>query len=271
MPFYRFDEMEGRYLTPRLSTAHGPIIEGKTIYFCLNCKKPGEGSVIHYHPNELFIFPTIGKVNSLVGRDRRIVSPGTFIHVPPSGQHQMTATEDGPLNYLYIKDKTWTVVGLSVEEALPDRATSLDEATAEFEKAGWSVGQGEIKKDSGKASVRIEGLGNCYYPIIDTLNAPPSSGNRDYTFEGERMVFGFTERVKAYDTTLQESPHEAFIYVLHGSLYAQVGEQREEVSAGAIVHIPMGSSYRFSTKGTASVRYVSVRSTSKLEGDIARP
>ncbi|OHE32863.1 MAG: hypothetical protein A3J94_09280, partial [Syntrophus sp. RIFOXYC2_FULL_54_9] len=117
MPFYRFDEIEGRYLTPRLSTAHGPIIEGKTIYFCLNCKKPGEGSVIHYHPNELFIFPTVGKVNSLVGTDRRIVSPGTFIHVPPSGRHQMTATEDGPLNYLYIKDKTWTIVGLSIEEA----------------------------------------------------------------------------------------------------------------------------------------------------------
>lgn len=269
MPFYRFDEMEGQYLTPRLSTAHGPIIEGKTIYFCLNCKNPGEGSVVHYHPNELFIFPTIGKINSLVGKDRRIVSPGTFIHVPPLGQHQMTATEDGALNYLYIKDKTWTVVGLSVEEALPDRATSLEEATAEFEKAGWSVGRGGIKKDSGKASVRIEGLGNCYYPIVESLDAPPSSGNRDYTFEGERMVFGFTEIVQAYDKAIKESIHEAFIYILCGSLHAEVGEDREKVSAGGIVHIPIGSYYRLSTDRTKYVRFVSVRSTAKLEADMS--
>lgn len=270
MPFYRFDEMEGQYLTPRLSTAHGPIIEGKTIYFCLNCKKPGQGSVIHYHPNELFIFPTVGKINSLVGTDRRIVPPGTFIHIPPCGQHQMTATEDGPLNYLYIKDKTWTVVGLSVEEALPEHATSLEEATAEFEKAGWSVGQGEIKKDSGnKASVRIEGLGDCYYPIIDALDAPPSSGDRRYTFEGERMVFGFTEMVKPCDQPLLESLHEEFIYVLHGSLHAEVDEDAEEVTAGGIIHIPIGSHYRFSTNGTAHVRFVSVASTSKLEAGLS--
>ena len=269
MPFYRFDEMEGQYLTPRLSTAHGPIIEGKTIYFCLNCKKPGEGSVIHYHPNELFIFPTVGKINSLVGTDRRIVSPGTFIHIPPSGQHQMTATEDGPLNYLYIKDKTWTVVGLSVEEALPEHATSLEEATAEFKKAGWSVGQGEIKKDSGKASVRVEGLGDCYYPIINALDAPPSSGDRNYIFEGERMVFGFTEIVNAYHKPLQESIHEEFIYVLYGSLHAEVDEEREEVSAGGIIHIPIGSHYRFSTDIMKNVRFVSVSSTSKLEADIS--
>jgi quercetin dioxygenase-like cupin family protein len=268
MPFYRFDEMEGQYLTPRLSTAHGPIIEGETIYFCLNCKKPGEGSVVHYHPNELFIFPTVGKINSLVGTDRRIVSPGTFIHVPPLGQHQMTATEDGPLNYLYIKDKTWSVVGVSVEEALPDRATSLEEATEEFEKAGWSVGQGDIRKDSGKASVRIEGLGNCYYPIIEPLDAPPSSGNRDYTFEGDRMVFGFTEIVHPYNKQIEGSIHEAFIYVLCGSLHAEVDEERADVSAGGIIHVPIGSHYRIWTDGTQYARFVSVASTTKLEAGL---
>jgi quercetin dioxygenase-like cupin family protein len=268
MPFYRFDEMEGQYLTPRLSTARGPIIEGIYIYFCLNCKNPGEGSVVHYHPNELFIFPTLGKINSLVGTDRRIVSPGTFIHVPPLGQHQMTATEEGPLNYLYIKDKTWTVVGLSVEEALPDRATSLAEATAEFKEAGWSAGRGEIKKDSGKASVRIDGLGNCYYPIIDALDAPSSSGNRSYSFEGERMVFGFTEIVRPYDKGVEASTHEAFIYVLYGSLHAEVGEERADVSAGGIIHLPIGSRYRIRTDGQSSVRFVSVTSTEKLEAGL---
>lgn len=88
-------------MTPRLSTAHGPMIEGAFIYFCLVSKEPGAGSVIHYHPNELLIFPIAAKINSLVGRERRIVAPGTFVHIPPSGQHQMVATEDGSLSYLY--------------------------------------------------------------------------------------------------------------------------------------------------------------------------
>jgi len=270
MPFYRFDQMEGRYLTPRLSTAHGPIIEGKYLYFCLNCKKPGEGSVVHYHPNELLIFPTLGKINSLVGTDRRIVPPGTFIHIPPCGQHQMTATEDGPLNYLYIKDKTWTVVGLSVEEALPDQATSLDEATAEFEQAGWAAGQGEIRKEPGKATARVEGLGNCYYPLIEALDAPPSSVDRRYAVEGERMVFEFAEWVKPRRRPLQESPHEAFLYVIHGALHAELDREHQEVSAGGIVHIPIGSRYGLSTEDTGHVRFACVSSTAALEARLPR-
>ena len=30
-------------------------------------------------------------------------------------RHSMKATEDGDCSYLYIKDKTWTVVGLAEE------------------------------------------------------------------------------------------------------------------------------------------------------------
>ena len=70
MPFYRFEQMEGKFMTPRLSTAHGPMIEGEFIYFCLVSKEPGAGSVIHYHPNELLIFPIAGKINALVGHTK---------------------------------------------------------------------------------------------------------------------------------------------------------------------------------------------------------
>ena len=270
MPFYRFDEMEGKYLTPRLSTAHGPIIEGDYIYFCLNCKEPGTGSVVHYHPNELFIFSLVGKINALVGKDRRIVQPGTFIHIPPSGQHQMMATEDGEINYLYIKDKTWTVVGLSVEESVPEEAPTLEEATEEFEKAGWSVGKGDIKKESEKSSARIEGLGSCFYPILDALDAGPASSDVHYTYAGDRMVFEYTERVKAFSQPDRESVHEQFIYVLHGTLDAEVDEDRAEITAGGIVHIPLGSRYGVSAGPDNFVRFVTVSSTETLEAGVPK-
>ena len=74
MPFFRFEDFESHRLTPHLSSAEGPIIEGRYIYFCKVRKKAGTGSELHYHPNELLIFPLEGRVNALVGRARRIVA-----------------------------------------------------------------------------------------------------------------------------------------------------------------------------------------------------
>jgi quercetin dioxygenase-like cupin family protein len=269
MPFYRFEAYENRSMTPRLSTGRGPIIEGAYIYFCKVFKAPGEGSVLHYHPNELLIFPLEGKINALVGKDRRIVSPGTFVHVPPYGQHLMKATEDGPMSYLYIKDKTWTVVGVGADEALPDQAPTLSEVNEEYEKADWSAGAGETRKDSGESSARIDGLGDCYYPIIDSLDAPPASSNRTYWIEGERMIFGFTEVASAQGQALQESEHEQFSYVLNGTFDAQVDDDRKTVGPGDIIHVPIGSCYCLSVSGSSFVRYVTARSKTTLESSVS--
>ena len=61
MPFHRFEEYENVLLTPHLSTAEAPIIEGKYLYYCQNQKRAGTGSELHYHPNELLIFPVLEK------------------------------------------------------------------------------------------------------------------------------------------------------------------------------------------------------------------
>lgn len=269
MFFYRFEEMEASYLTPRLSTAHGPIVEGEFIYFCLNCKNPGEGSVVHYHPNELLIFPLAGKINALVGTDRRIVPPGTFVHLPPYAQHQMTATEDGPLRYLYIKDKTWSTVGLSVEEAVPERATSLEDAQREFKAAGWEPGKGEIKPDGRHSSAVVEGLENCYFPLIGTFDMPPSSCDRVYRFSGDKMAFAFFEYVDGFEETHHQSRHEQFVYLLHGELDARVGGEKHLVLPGGVVHIPKGEFYRVAAPENTCVRYVRVSSTPTLESALS--
>ena len=73
MAFHRFENFESNFLTPHLSSARGPVIEGKYMYFCLVHKAAGTGSELHYHPNELLIFPVRGKINGIVGKDRRIV------------------------------------------------------------------------------------------------------------------------------------------------------------------------------------------------------
>ena len=104
MSVYKFEDLKSVKLTPHLSSGTSPIIEGKYVYYCLNQKEAGTGSELHYHPNELLIFSLKGKINAVVGKERKIVNPGTFILIPPNVRHSMKATEDEPCAYLYIKD-----------------------------------------------------------------------------------------------------------------------------------------------------------------------
>ncbi len=44
MPFYRFEGMKSYRFNPHLSTADGPVIEGKTMYFRMVTKRADTGA-----------------------------------------------------------------------------------------------------------------------------------------------------------------------------------------------------------------------------------
>ncbi len=260
MPFFRFEDHASRYLTPHLSTGKAPVIEGAYMYFCLLYKTAGTGSELHYHPNELLIFPVRGKINAIVGKDRRIVGPGTFVHAPAYARHSMKAAEDGDCEYLYIKDKTWTVVGLAADEAVPERAMTIDEVNLKY-----NVGdRDKHQKAQGKSQAIIDGLNVCYYPLVETLDAPKSSARRVSWIEGERLAFGFVEAPAGHAEPSKKSAHEMFVYVLGGELDAQCDEASKRIGAGDIMYVPRGESYRLEV-ASAFARYVLVCSTLYLE------
>lgn len=263
MPFYRFEDMESRYLTPHLSTGKAPVIDGQYMYFCLLHKNAGTGSDLHYHPNELLIFPLRGKINAIVGKDRRIVSPGTFVHAPAYARHSMRATEDAHCQYLYIKDKTWTVVGLAEDEAVPEKAMTVEEVNRRYQ-----VGERDKHKGAaGKSQAIVEGLDVCFYPIIESLDAPRRSARHADWIEGERLAFGFFEVPSGYDEPEATAQHEIFVYVLGGRLRARAGVEAKTVGAGDIIHIPRGMAYRLPVE-SAFARYALVCSTPYLENRI---
>ncbi|MBI4195546.1 MAG: cupin domain-containing protein [Betaproteobacteria bacterium] len=263
MPFYRFEDFESNYLTPHLSTGKAPMIEGRYMYFCLLHKNAETGSELHYHPNELLIFPLRGKINAIVGRDRRVVSPGTFVHAPAYARHSMKATEDGHCQYLYIKDKTWTVVGLAEDEAVPEKAMTVDEVNRKY-----AVGdRDKHRKAQGKSQAVIDGLNTCFYPIVDALDAPRFSARRVNWIEGERLAFGFFEVPGGYDEPGTTSPREMFIYVLGGTLQASCDGQTRKAGAGDIIHVPRAAAYRLQVTSPFA-RYVLVCSTPYLENRI---
>ena len=263
MPFHRFEDFESHYLTPHLSTGKAPVIEGRYMYFCLLHKNAGTGSELHYHPNELLIFPVRGKINAIVGKDRRIVSPGTFVHAPAYARHSMRATEDGHCQYLYIKDKTWTVVGLAENEAVPEKAMTVGEVNRRYK-----VGERDKHKGAqGKSQAIVEGLDVCFYPIIESLDAPRRSARHVDWIEGERLAFGFFEVQGGHDEPQATARHEMFVYVLGGNLQATVDGKSKAIGAGDIVHIERGDTYRLQAR-SAFARYVLVCSTPYLEARI---
>ena len=263
MPFYRFEDFESSYLTPHLSTGKAPVIDGQYMYFCLLHKNAGTGSELHYHPNELLIFPLRGKINAIVGKDRRIVSPGTFVHAPAYARHSMKATEDGHCQYLYIKDKTWTVVGLAEDEAVPEKAMTVEEVNRKYRVGD----RDKHRKAQGRSQAVVEGLNVCFYPILESLDAPRRSARHVDWIEGERLAFGFFEVPGGYDEPETVSPHEMFIYVLSGSLQARSGDELKRVGSGDIVHVRRGSGCRLQVESPYA-RYVLVCSTPYLEGRI---
>ena len=260
MAFHRFENIESNFLTPHLSSARGPVIEGKYLYFCLVHKIAGTGSELHYHPNELLIFPVRGKLNAIVGKDRRIAPVGTFVHAPAYARHSMRATEDGDCSYLYMKDKTWTVVGLAEDEAVPDKAMTVTEVNKKY-----NVGdRDKHQKAEGQSQAVIEGITVCYYPVIDAFDAPAVSARRADRIEGERLAFSYFEARAGQDEAETKAAHETFFYVLHGELSAQCNSEKKSLKAGDILQAERGDNYRLEVKSPFA-RYVSVRSTPYLE------
>ncbi|MCY4384714.1 MAG: cupin domain-containing protein [Nitrospinae bacterium] len=261
MPFHRFDEIEKKAVTPHLSSGQGSIIEGEYMYFCQVSKVAGTGSQIHYHPNELMIFPVSGKINALVGKDRRVVTPGTFVHVPAYAQHQMGATEDGDMDYLYVKDRSWTVVGLDRDQVVPDKALTVEEINQRYEEGTAE----EFERDAERSEIIVEGLNNSYYPILPSLDAPASSGRHTVWIEGERLAFGYGEIPEGFEDQTAENAHEQFVYVIKGVIDAQVDDDRQQAGPGSIIHIPKGSKRSLSAQSGQHARYASVRAMPKLE------
>ena len=260
MPFSRFEGLESNYLTPHLSTGKAPVIDGRYMYFCLLHKNAGTGSDLHYHPNELLIFPLRGKINAIVGKDRRIVAPGTFVHAPAYVRHSMKATEEGDCQYLYIKDKTWTVVGLAEDEAVPEQAMSVEEVNRKYRVGD----RDKHAKAQGPSQAIVEGVNNCYYPILDSLDAPPRSSRCVNWIEGERLAFGFFEVPQGYDEPDRVAERELFVYVLTGKVRATCDGETRECGSGDIVHVPRSHRYRLAVESPYA-RYTLVCSTPLLE------
>jgi quercetin dioxygenase-like cupin family protein len=264
MTFYRFEKLKSFHFNPHLSSVTGPIIEGDYMYF-RRVKKPGRGkSTLHYHPNEFMAFMLEGKINAVVGSGRRVAGPGTLVHIPSNVQHQFKSNED--VSFLYIKDRTWTMIGAAADEALPEKAKSATEVARDV-KAGRYPGG---RKDPAKSQAIVDGVGNCFYPMIDGLDAPAASGHCERWLEGSNIAFGFMESPSKHTMGEDKASHELFAYLISGTLDAFAGKEQRRMRPGDVMHAKRGMRYGWEVRGRQPARLALVRSTTKLEAEVSR-
>ncbi len=250
MAYYRFEAMEQISPNPHLSSGTGAIIKGTYLTLRNNTKKAGTGSQLHYHPNELIVFSLGGRLNCVVGKNRRIVLPGTCVHMPPLARHSIMATEDGGVSYLYCKDNTWDMTGFAAEEELSDAAKQ--------------AGNG-----SQADAARIEGLDECYYNVIDGLDAPYASADHECTIAGERVICTYHESRTAGSEQHASMPHERFIYVICGRLVSDVDGEHKQLGPRDVAHAARGGEVVLTLDGTPT-RWVTFEPTPLLEAAIDR-
>jgi quercetin dioxygenase-like cupin family protein len=260
MTFHRFENYEARTRAVHLSTGQTRKIVGKYVYFGHVHKAPGTGSVLHYHPNEFMVFILDGKANAICGKDRQILSPGTLMHVPPCGRHQVKATEEGPMSYLAIKEPSWSMVGSAADEPLPDSAPVEEDVWKVHAEGKWPGRE----KDPEKSQAIIEGIDNAFYTMIDSFDAPAISANSIKQVAGNRLVFGFSDLLEGYEIPPHKAEHEMFIYVVRGTVEAGADGKHQECGPDDVIEIPKGSeAYLKVLDGPA--RYAWVHSTAYLE------
>jgi quercetin dioxygenase-like cupin family protein len=263
MPYHRFEDYKARAHAIHLTTAQNRKIEGQYMFFCHVTKAAGTGSELHYHPNELLVFVIKGKANIVVGRDRRVVPAGTFVHIPPNARHSVKATEEEDMQYLYIKDQTWSMVGVAEDEALPDKAPDVEDVAKQYAAGEWPGGE----KNPEQSSAILDGLNHCYYPVIDSFDAPSISLNRIRRVEGQRLAFEFSDMPEGTKIERPKTDHEEFIYLINGHLETDIAGEAKSCEPGDVLEIPKGS--KFSAKVTKGpVRYASVISMPYLEEKI---
>lgn len=265
MPYFRFDEMKSHHLNPHLSTTQGPVIEAQTMYFRCVTKQAGQASKLHYHPNEFMAFLLEGEFDSIVGDETHHVMPGTLVHIPSNAQHSFRAGPEG-IRYLYLKDRTWTLIGAAADEALPEHARSATEVARDL-AAGRYPG---MEKAPEKSQAITSGLGNCHYVMSRGFDGAKPSGHHEQWVNGLNLSWAYVQSPAGYETTEEAAAHELLVYVISGKIDTTIAGSRHRAGPGDVAHVPRGDAYHWRISDDGPARYTIARSTSRLEEHVAR-
>lgn len=92
--FFKWDEMQSDFITPKYSSARGPTLTGERIEVALMLLPAGTEGKPHSHPNEQIQVVLKGKARAVIGGKEHIVGPGGGILFPANVEHGAQIIED---------------------------------------------------------------------------------------------------------------------------------------------------------------------------------
>ncbi len=117
-----------------------------------------------------------------------------LVHIPSNARHSFKSIDD--VEYLYIKDRTWTMIGAAADEALPEEAMSATELAKALQDGTL---RGAAAETDSNSQAIVEGLGDCFYPWLDRTTRLHASGHHARWLEGRHLTFGLVESPPGHD------------------------------------------------------------------------
>ncbi|HEY7364326.1 MAG TPA: cupin domain-containing protein [Methylomirabilota bacterium] len=92
--FFKWDEMESDFITPKYSSGRGPTITGERIEVAFMFYPAGTEGKPHAHPNEQIQVALQGKVRGVIGGEEHVIEAGGGVLFPSNVEHGIKILED---------------------------------------------------------------------------------------------------------------------------------------------------------------------------------
>lgn len=95
------------------------VVEGQKLQVGLAYERAGMGSRPHHHPNDQFNFVLKGTLRCKIGDEPEMLVPaGSVVYFPANVVHSSGATADGDVIFYVVKDLSWELIGIPVDETI---------------------------------------------------------------------------------------------------------------------------------------------------------
>lgn len=97
MTFFQLEAIAPEIVTPKHSTAFGPLVTGDNVEVGVLQYKAGEGARPHAHPHEQIILVLRGRVRFTLGDEVSELTSRQGAHIPSQVPHRLEAIEDSEI------------------------------------------------------------------------------------------------------------------------------------------------------------------------------
>ena len=201
-----------------------------------------------------------GRSHAMLGSQKRVARPGMLVHIPSNARHSFKSIDD--VEYLYIKDRTWTLVGAAADEALPEEAVSATQLAKALHDGTYRSRRGNGRQSRGdrRRSRRFLLPGGSI-----SLDAPPASGHHARWLEGSQSHVRARRVARRPRDAGRRGRARALRLCDRGALDATAGDAQRRAGVGDVIHVPRGTALSLDRRQEGPVRYAVVRSTRFLE------